>query len=231
MMINHIEIDSTKEFLASASTDGTVVISSLYNSGEKVVYNFKRPVLALALEPEFGKKSSRQFISGGSEGSLILNAKGWFGNSQTVIHSGQGSITTASWNSTTLIAWSNEMEVNVYDVASSLKVGQVGKEKQVARGDASKCNICWTGQTEFLVGWAKSVRVVAVKSRTAIEVASGLASKYLEIIHQFETEYLVSGIAPLDATIVLLGNPVGNLDRTNDDNLDSTASKIIGDNV
>ena len=228
MTINQIEIDSTKEFLASASTDGTVVIASLYNSGEKVVHNFKRPVLALALEPDFGKKSSRQFISGGTGGSLTLTAKGWFGPSQTMIHSGHGSITTASWNATTLIAWANEVEVNVYDTASSLQIGNVEKGDEISRGDLLKCNICWTSQNEFLVGWAKSVRVVAVKTRTALEMASsGLAAKYLQIVHQFETEFIVSGIAPLDNTIVLLGNSARSLDLANVDVLGGDATTII----
>jgi len=47
----------------------------LYNT-ESNNYTYKRPVKAVALEPNFSRKSSRQFASGGTAEQLILSWKG-----------------------------------------------------------------------------------------------------------------------------------------------------------
>lgn len=63
------------EYLASGSEDGTVVISSLF-SPDHSTFTFKQPILAVSLEPGYGKKSSKQFICGGAAGNLTSSAKG-----------------------------------------------------------------------------------------------------------------------------------------------------------
>lgn len=38
--------------------------------------DFKRPVRSVALDPDYGRSSSRRVVSGGMAGHLILNEKG-----------------------------------------------------------------------------------------------------------------------------------------------------------
>ena len=90
--------------------------------------------MAFAFDPDYAcRKDTRQFVSGGRAGKLILNSKGFLGFGsrgllifliieniilvliiffffffflETVLHSGEGPIFAISWKGT-LIAWAN----------------------------------------------------------------------------------------------------------------------------
>ncbi|KAJ3047596.1 Vacuolar protein sorting-associated protein 41 [Rhizoclosmatium hyalinum] len=62
-----------------------------------------------------------------------------------------------------------------------------------------------------MIGWADSVKIGVVKERAKADVivgttgvAVGLPAKYIEIVCEFRTDFIVSGIAPLRGQIVLL---------------------------
>ena len=61
----------------------------------------------VALEPNFGKRSTRQFVSGGMAGTLVLHEKGWLGYKEVTLHSGEGPIWAVEWRGT-FIAWAND---------------------------------------------------------------------------------------------------------------------------
>lgn len=103
--IHQIDIDNNEEYVGTASADGNTIVSSLYTS-EQTIVNFKRPVTGIALEPDYSKKATRQFLSGGKSGQLILNGKGWFGNSQTILDS-CGTIFSLAWRGN-YVVYSNE---------------------------------------------------------------------------------------------------------------------------
>lgn len=101
--------------------------------------NFARPVQAVALSPEF--KSDRTYLSGGLAGQLILTvgggqgrststttgtavaaASGWLGSmglgtssgKDTVLHSGEGTISSIKWSlSGKYVAWLNEYGIKL----------------------------------------------------------------------------------------------------------------------
>lgn len=101
--------------------------------------NFARPVQAVALSPEY--KSDRSYLSGGLAGELILTtggqagvrsnantshaaaaAQGWLGaiglggnaGRDTVLHSGEGSISIIKWSlSGKFVAWVNEHGIRI----------------------------------------------------------------------------------------------------------------------
>ncbi|KAJ3146963.1 Vacuolar protein sorting-associated protein 41 [Geranomyces michiganensis] len=158
--VTALSIESNGEYVASASDDGKVVINSLY-SNEVQLVNYKRPVKAVSLEPDYSKKTTRQFVSGGMAEILMMTGKGWFGNKDVTISSGEGPIYTVQWRGN-FIAWANEA------------VSVVG------------------------------VKLCVIKERSKMDVSSGLPSRYVEIVCQFRTDFIVSGIAPLDEDIVLL---------------------------
>lgn len=61
----------------------------------------------VALEPNFGRRSTRALVCGGMAGNLIHREKSWFGHKETVLHSGEGPIWTVEWKGS-LIAWAND---------------------------------------------------------------------------------------------------------------------------
>jgi hypothetical protein len=84
---------------------------------ENHVMDFKRPVRCVAIDPEYSKTSSRRVVSGGMAGQLIMSERGiyleerlitgWFGNSETTLHSDEGPIYAISWRGP-FIAWAND---------------------------------------------------------------------------------------------------------------------------
>ena len=86
---------------------GQVVIYSL-STPEVYSFDKKRPMRTLALEPQFAKKSTRAFVSGGMAGELVMHEKGWLGHKQTLLHSNEGPIWQVRWKGR-LIAWANDL--------------------------------------------------------------------------------------------------------------------------
>ncbi|KAL4884835.1 hypothetical protein BJY04DRAFT_233079 [Aspergillus karnatakaensis] len=143
---------SNSIYIASSSIDGNVCVASLLDKKDVLLRNFGRPVQAVALSPEY--KSDRTFVSGGRAGELTLTTGGkvgvstnsttmggaaatassWLGTlglggntgKDTVLHSGEGAISTVKWSiSGKYVAWVNEegikiMRSNLYlDTADS----------------------------------------------------------------------------------------------------------------
>jgi hypothetical protein len=91
----------------SQLTTGRVLLRSL-TSPETHAFDYHRPVSALALEPDFNKKSTKAFVCGGMAGKLVLQEKGWLGYKEQVLHSGEGPIWAVEWRGN-LIAWANDL--------------------------------------------------------------------------------------------------------------------------
>ncbi|KAJ5916316.1 hypothetical protein N7504_000331 [Penicillium tannophilum] len=133
-------IPSNAIYIASASIDGNVCISSLVDPKDIMKRNFGRPVQAVALSPDY--KNDRTFISGGRAGELILTTGGrvgvssnattmggataaassWLGSmglgnssgKDTILHSGEGAISTVRWSlSGKYVTWANEEGIKI----------------------------------------------------------------------------------------------------------------------
>ncbi|KAJ3412220.1 Vacuolar protein sorting-associated protein 41 [Chytridiales sp. JEL 0842] len=201
--VNEVCIDTHGEYVASASDDGKVVVNSLYTP-EQQVYKYKRPMKAVCLEPDYAKKQTRQLVLGGTSEELLMSGKGWFGGSRDVVlHSGEGPIWTVKWRGQ-FVAWANEAGVKIYDAVNAQKFAYIDRPVGAPRADLYKCCLCWRSDEEILVGWADSVKIGVVKERSKMDVASGLPAKYVEIVCQFRTDFIVCGIAPIQDDILLL---------------------------
>jgi hypothetical protein len=85
-------------------------VQSLFTT-ESYLFDMKRPMRTVAIEPNFAKRSSKALVYGGLAGTLVLNEKGWLGHKETVLHSGEGPIWQVRWRSR-LIAWANDLVSN-----------------------------------------------------------------------------------------------------------------------
>lgn len=138
--------------IATSSIDGHVCVSSLVDPKDVTLRNFRRPINAVTLSPEY--KSDRSYLSGGLAGNLILTqggrpgvsaeantnstaaaASGWLGSiglgsntgKDTILHSGEGSISTIKWSlSGKYVAWANEQGVKI--MRSNLKLESADSE-------------------------------------------------------------------------------------------------------
>ncbi|CAM9399239.1 unnamed protein product, partial [Choristocarpus tenellus] len=111
-----------KQFVcASCSEDGTVVISGLQPQQDGTppppeVYLFGSPILALHLDPLYGRwVKDKTFVTGGVAGRLLLNRRGWWGHEETLLHEGEGPISAIAWRGP-LVAWASERGIKIMDV-------------------------------------------------------------------------------------------------------------------
>jgi vacuolar protein sorting-associated protein 41 len=119
--------------------DGNVCVQSLIDMKDVSLRNFARPVQAVSLSPDY--KNDRTYLSGGTAGNLILTvtppqgrststtvgtaaaaASGWLGSMglgantgrDTVLHSGEGTISTIKWSlSGKYVVWLNEHGIKI----------------------------------------------------------------------------------------------------------------------
>ncbi|KAK7422053.1 Vacuolar protein sorting-associated protein 41 [Neonectria punicea] len=126
-------------FVATSSMDGNVCVQSLIDMKDVQLRNFARPVQTVALSPEY--RTDRTYLSGGTAGQLILTvggapgrststttgsaaaaASGWLGSmgigsntgKDTILHSGEGIISTIKWSlSGKYVVWLNEHGIKI----------------------------------------------------------------------------------------------------------------------
>ncbi|KAK6582499.1 hypothetical protein PZA11_004907 [Diplocarpon coronariae] len=112
-------------YIATSSIDGNVCVQSLVDVKDVQLRNFGRPVQAVAISPDY--KNDRTYVSGGLAGNLVLTvaaatASGWLGaigiggntGKDTVLHSGEGTISTIKWSlSGKYVVWINEHGVKI----------------------------------------------------------------------------------------------------------------------
>ncbi|KAM0375025.1 hypothetical protein ACHAO7_002982 [Fusarium culmorum] len=126
-------------YVATSSLDGNVCVQNLIDMKDVQLRNFARPVQTVALSPEF--KTDRTYLSGGLAGQLILTAgggpgrststttgtaaataSGWLGSmglggnagKDTILHSGEGTISTIKWSlSGKYVVWLNEHGIKI----------------------------------------------------------------------------------------------------------------------
>lgn len=84
-MVNDLSFDTEGEYVGSCSDDGSVVINSLFTD-ERMRFEYHRPMKAIALDPDYAKKTSRRFAAGGLAGHLYFNSKKWLGYKDQVFH-------------------------------------------------------------------------------------------------------------------------------------------------
>ncbi|KAG0255570.1 Vacuolar protein sorting-associated protein 41 [Mortierella polycephala] len=212
--VNDLSVDLDGEFIASASDDGKVVINGLFmdEDNERHIFNYKRPVKAVALEPHYARSNARQFVSGGMAGQLILNEKGWFGNRDVVLHSGEGPIYAIKWCGN-FIAWSNDLGVKIYDTTTEQRITFIDRPGSSPRADLFKCRLCWRNETELLIGWAALVKIAVIKNRPKDQMKAGLPAQYVEITTMFQTDFIVCGIAPFKDMLLLMAYVVDDIDE------------------
>lgn len=92
--------------LTSEDFAGLISIQSLVST-ENHTFDMRRPMRCIALDPNYIKRNTRQFVSGGMAGSLVLSEKGWLGQKDVTLYSGEGPIWAAEWRGT-LIAWASD---------------------------------------------------------------------------------------------------------------------------
>ncbi|PSC74814.1 vacuolar sorting-associated 41-like protein [Micractinium conductrix] len=204
--VTDLSFDEASEFLASTSTDGTVVVYGLY-SEEVTRFKAGAAVTTVALDPRYGSRKTREFVYGTAAGSLALCSKGWLGSKETVLFRGKGAVRCARMAGT-LLAWATDSGLRIYDTASHTRLGKVDRPASAAADAAAPCSLLWRGERELFAGWGRHVLVLRVAG-AALAAAPGAATRpqpapSLQIVASFDAGCCVLGVAPFGADLALL---------------------------
>ncbi|XP_072427274.1 vacuolar protein sorting-associated protein 41 homolog [Chiloscyllium punctatum] len=198
--VNQVSLDESGEHIGICSEDGKVQVVGLYTR-EGFHENFDCPIKIVALHPQFGRSSSKQFITGANK--LLLYERNWLNRwKTTILHEGEGTISNIKWRGN-LVAWSNSVGVKIYDASSKQRITNISRDNTNFRPDMYLCSLCWKDNITLIIGWATSVKVCVVKERDPTDLRD-LPTRYVEIVSAFESEFHISGLAPLGERLVLL---------------------------
>ncbi|CAL5426427.1 unnamed protein product [Camellia sinensis] len=206
--VNDLCFDIEGEYIGSCSDDGSVVINSFFTD-EKMKFEYHRPMKAIALDPDYTRKSSRRFVAGGLAGHLYFNMKKWIGYRDQVLHSGEGPIHAVKWR-TSLIAWANDAGVKVYDTANDQRITFIERPRGIPRPELLLPHIVWQDDTLLVIGWGTSVKIVSIKTNQnkgangTYRHISMSSLNQVDIVASFQTSYFISGIAPFGDSLVVL---------------------------
>ncbi|ODN99053.1 hypothetical protein I350_07207 [Cryptococcus amylolentus CBS 6273] len=197
-----LRMDESNDFVATSSVEGRVVIHSL-TTPESYAFDYKRPMRAIALEPDYAKKKSRAFVCGGMAGNLILQEKGWMGYKEQVLHSGEGPIWAIEWRGN-LIAWANDLGVKIYDTSTGQRIGFIDRGPSAPRAELFKCTLQWKDDRTLIIGWADFIKIVRVRSRPSAPGSGNLHPLTVELTAVYQVDCMLSGIAPFGGSYVVL---------------------------
>ncbi|XP_009787110.1 vacuolar protein sorting-associated protein 41 homolog [Nicotiana sylvestris] len=218
--VNDLCFDTEGEYVGSCSDDGSVVINSLFTD-ERMKFDYHRPMKAIALDPDYARKSSRKFVTGGLAGHLYLNVKKWLGYRDQVLHSGEGPIHAVKWRSS-LVAWANDTGVKVYDAANDQRITFIERPRGIPRPELLLPHIVWQDDTLLVIGWGTSVKIALIRTTQSKGVNGTYkhipmsSRNQVDIVASFQTSYFISGIAPFGDSLVILAYIPGEEDGEKD---------------
>lgn len=216
--------DTHGEFVGSAGMDGMVAIASLSGS-EQYQFDFRRPMRTIALEPQFGRRSSRAFVCGGLSGVLVHREKRWFGHREVVVHADEGPIWATAWHGRWL-AWANDRGVRIADAATHEIITHISVPGHAPRAELARCTLRWRDHHTLVIAQGDRITIASVRTREAAAsdelrasipsvptisaLVSGLApapdapKHYVEITDIFQLDCIVSSVALWQHRLVTL---------------------------
>lgn len=197
------------------------VLFQVMSRTERSKYSYNRNVAAVQIDPHFSSTST--FYCGGIAGKCIRNSKAWlrFSTQDFTIHDGEGPISTIKWGGT-MLAWANNQGVKIYDTSKNLRVSYVQRPKNTA--DICRCHLVWESADSLLIGWADSIKIIALKPR--VNPTTKKMQVAAEITSVIETPFLICGISPFGThNLAVLAYVMATSDV--DDNIDHLSKKKI----
>jgi len=210
-------IPSNNLYIASSAVDGNVFVRSLVDIKDVAIRNFGRPVQAVALSPDY--KNDKTYLSGGLAGQLVLTvgapqgrststtvgtaaatASGWLGSvglghntgKDTVLHSGEGTISTIKWSmSGRYVAWLNEQGIKIMRSKHRLESAdaedawkRIGHIDRPQTEEWDTMAAVWKGRAE----WIDETAVETPEEETPAPTELGISSPAAEKLKQQQTK-------------------------------------------
>ncbi|XP_043470755.1 vacuolar protein sorting-associated protein 41 homolog [Leptopilina heterotoma] len=204
--VNQISIDQNGDYIASCSDDGRVFIISLYNPENTQNMCTGRLVKCISIDPNYFKTgNTKRFITG--DDKLTLYEKSFLSRMKpTVLCEAEGGVLATAWTGQ-FVAWASTTGVRVYDLNSRCSLGLFTWPRSPETiPEHYRCNLRWSDDRTLLIGWVDTVRICQIKKRSSLEMANRDLPEYVvDPVSTFQVDFYISGIAPLENQLVLLG--------------------------
>lgn len=205
--VDCLSIDEKGEYIVSCSVDRLVVFG-LCNSEHNFVWMPDKPVHVVAIDPYFHKAGiGRRFVAG--DDRVVLYERGFLARyKSTLLQSKEQRVRTISWHGQ-FIAWATDYCVQIFDVEQRTIITRIKREADMSIDlIPDPCQFCWKDKRTLLIGWGNSIKVCLIKERSH-EVLNEtqlkeLPWKYVEITSMFETDFVISGLAPFNSSLLTL---------------------------
>lgn len=204
--IHDMAFDLRADHLASCADDGSTLVTGMY-SEEAASFKHGYPVRCIALDPRYGQRKTREFVSGGDSGEVVLHSRGWLGLRDTVLHRGGGVVQAIQWN-TSLIAWANCTSVKVYDTSAHQRIFSIAKPANAAAMPHAKPHLYWESDSLLYVGWASTVTVARVMLLEETSTVGSVQSHVMQILVSLDLQACILGVAPFGQDVALLAQRI-----------------------
>lgn len=212
-------------YFASGSMDGTIVIGSILDEKDIVMFDYKRPIHAVVLDKSYQR--SRSFVYGGMSGKVVYSSKNWLDQRVELVLDQDNGPIVAILNIDDLLLWMNDKGITVYHTSTKQVISVIPRPSDSFRSDLYWPRVSFPETDRVLIAWGNyiwSLRASikgplnnagagsSVKSRILPGAASlsfrSTQEKKIEVEHAFKVDYLISGIASFkdDLWIVLAYN-------------------------
>ncbi len=202
--VNAISTDVAGTHVASAANDGSVVVAQVQrkqadSDSDLEVRKFSGAVNAIALDPWYGVHKDCLCVVGGMAGTLVLNRKGWFTQTERVLHEGEGPILSVEWRDD-LLAWASEYGgIKVMDMVKGVRLAYIERPRGVSR---DLCHLFWEAKGLLLAAWGEVIMVLRIENHGG------------EIIHVFQCGCMVCAVTPFEETsLALIGLPFPSVNK------------------
>lgn len=204
--VNQISIDQNGDFIASCSNDGRVFIYGLYSVENNHNMSTGHWVKSIAIDPKYYRSGSgRRFIIG--EDKLILFEKTFLSRMKsTILWEAEGGVRSIAWTGQ-FVAWASDTGVRIFDLNARCSLGLIKWTGTVdSVPEHYRCNLRWSDDRTLLIGWVDTVRICQIKKRSNQELLNRELPEFVvEPVSTFQVDFYISGIAPLENQLVLLG--------------------------
>ncbi|KAF4653673.1 Vacuolar protein sorting-associated protein 41, partial [Perkinsus olseni] len=213
-----IDTDYSERYVASSSQDASVCVVSLKAAGGRITADLdlsinsrdqpalvSRSVKAVAIHPLYAS-GHRSVVFGGEDYKLVLTKRGTLFNNNSILHSGEGTITNIEWMNN-MIAWTNLKGMKIYDISSKHKVTflprPVLSDSINSHAAALSAQISWLTEELIALSWGPVVRVcrlMATRVDSPGRTGKGTVVRYGQVIgaFSFTSDITVTGIGLFD---------------------------------
>ncbi|EGV62009.1 vacuolar protein sorting-associated protein 41 [Yamadazyma tenuis ATCC 10573] len=206
-----LSIYTDGQFFASGSMDGTIVIGSIKDEKDIIAYDFKRPIHAVVLDPNYSR--TRSFVSGGMAGKVIHSSKNWLGQRSDIVLDENNGPIVAIHSVDDILLWMNDKGISIFHTQARQVIKVIDKPEDSPRSDLYWPRVHSLEMDRVLIGWANYIWCIRVSIRTSedkSEMASNksrilpsaatisfraVQEKKVEIEHVFKLDSLIAGIS------------------------------------